>query len=93
MGSIMSIWHWVLLIPQMNVITTYEQLEMPIFAPNEYFWKNFWDGKNEDDKWKVFAEAVRQAMAECGNLTLSDSTQEDKIAYKAIVWGNTFKDD
>ena len=32
---------------------------MPVFAPNEYFWKNHWDGKNEEDKWKVFANAVR----------------------------------
>ena len=39
---------------------------MPVFAPNEYFWNNYWDGKDPDTKWKVFAEAVREAMAEVG---------------------------
>jgi hypothetical protein len=29
---------------------------MPVFEPNEYFWKNHWDGQEE--KWRVFAKAV-----------------------------------
>jgi len=74
----MSIWQWSFLIPFMNVIVMPELLEMPVFKPNDYFWKKYWDGKNEEDKWKVFANAVRGAMAECGGLELSDSVQEDK---------------
>ena len=66
---------------------------MPIFAPNDYFWKHHWDGKDPEDKWKVFAEAVRQAMAECGGYQLSDSVMEDKMAYKELVWGVKLKDD
>ena len=78
----------------MNVLSFCETLEMPIFAPTEYFWNNFWDGKNEEDKWKVYADAVREAMAEVGGFKLSDSTLEDKMAYKDLIWGATaIKDD
>ena len=28
---------------------TYTLYEMPVFEPNDYFWKNHWDGKEE--KW------------------------------------------
>ena len=73
-GCLMGIFHWFILIPCMNVFVWPELLEMPIFAPNAYFWSKYWDGKNEEDKWKVFAEAVREAMAECGGLKLSDSS-------------------
>ena len=92
-GDVMGIWHWSFLIPFMCVFYTAEMLEMPVFEPNEYFWKKYWDGKNEEDKWKVYSEAVRKAMAKCGGFKLSESTQEDKMAYKAVLWGNKFKDD
>ena len=51
---------------------------MPVFTPNEYFWNKYWDGKDESTKWSVYAEAIREAMAECGNYKLSDSTLADK---------------
>lgn len=71
-----------------------EHFEMPVFAPNEYFWKHFWDGKDPDTKWEIFAEAVREAMAQTGGFLLSESQQEDKVVYKEIVWGkNAIKDD
>lgn len=38
--------------------------EMPVFAPNEYFWQNHWDG--EEDKWCAYARVVRQIIAEQG---------------------------
>ena len=66
---------------------------MPVFAPNEYFWKNHWDGKDEKGKWKAFAEAVRQAMAEVGGYKLSNSTMEDKAEYSKIIWGGKDKGD
>lgn len=68
-------------------------MEMPVFAPNEYFWKNHWDGKDESKKWSVFAEAVREAMADCGNKKLSNSTLQDKQEYKELIWGKSKKDD
>ena len=60
-------------------------LEMPDFKPNEYFWQNHWDGKEE--KWVAFARAVRILMAETGGLKLSDCTIEDKMEYKNLVRG------
>ena len=65
---------------------------MPIFAPNEYFWENHWDGKDPKMKWKVFANAVREAMAEVGGYYLSDSSMEDKLEYKNLIWGKGVKD-
>ena len=72
-GDMMGLWHWSFLIPFMNIITLPELLEMPVFAPNDYFWNKYWDGKNEEEKWEVFAKAVRQVMAKTGGFALSDS--------------------
>ena len=44
--------------------TKYVVHEMPVFKPNDYFWKNHWDGK--EDKWKTYARAVRSVMIENG---------------------------
>lgn len=92
-GDLMGIWQWSFLIPFMNIFIYPEQLELPIFAPNDFFWKKYWDGKNEEDKWKVFANAIREVIATYGDLKLSDSTAEDKVAYKNLVWGDAFKED
>ena len=56
---------------------------MPVFEPNEYFWKHHWNGKEE--KWKAYARAIRQLIAQQGGLELSDLTMEDKMEYKKIV--------
>ena len=92
MGSVMNLWHWTFLIPFQGGCYKSENLEMPVFAPNEYFWKNHWDGKDPKMKWKVFADAVREAMAECGGLELVNSNMDDKLDYKSLVWGKGVKD-
>ena len=92
MGSVLNLWHWTFVIPFQAITYKSENLEMPVFAPNEYFWKNHWDGKDPKMKWKVFAEAVRQAMAECGGFELSDSSMDDKLDYKNLIWGKGGKD-
>jgi lysophosphatidylcholine acyltransferase/lyso-PAF acetyltransferase len=66
-------------------ITTITYLEMPDFKPNDFFWKNHWDGKEE--KWVAYARAVRTLMAETGGFKLSDCTIEDKLEYKNILRG------
>ena len=54
--------------------------ELPVFAPNDFFWKHHWrEGKEE--KWEAFARAVRQIMAETGNFKTSDLTMQDKFDY------------
>jgi len=30
--------------------------EMPVFTPNDYFWKTHWDGV--EDKWKLYARTM-----------------------------------
>ena len=74
----MDIWHWSFVCPFLGTWYRFENLEMPVFTPNEYFWNKYWDGKDESTKWSVYAEAIREAMAECGNYKLSDSTLADK---------------
>jgi hypothetical protein len=37
--------------------------EYPVFRPNEYFWKNHWDEKNEQ-KWECYARVIRKIIAE-----------------------------
>lgn len=58
-------------------------VEMPVFAPNEYFWKNHWDGK--EDKADLFGETVRKIMAKTGGLKLSDATVDDKLELKKLL--------
>jgi hypothetical protein len=38
-------------------LTIYTLHEMPVFRPNDFFWKHHWDGKEE--KWQAYARAVR----------------------------------
>ena len=56
--------------------------QLPVFAPNDYFWKHHWrEGKEE--KWEAYARAVRQIMSEASSLKLSDQTMQDKFDYIA----------
>jgi hypothetical protein len=66
-------------------ITLYTLIELPVFTPNEYFWKNHWDGKEE--KWQLFARTVRKIMADVGGYEVSDSTLEHKLEYKNLIRG------
>ena len=65
--------------------TMISYLEMPDFKPNDYFWANHWDGKEE--KWVAYARAVRTLMAETGGFKLSDCSLEDKLEYKNLIRG------
>ena len=60
-------------------------VEMPVFEPNDYFWKHHWtEGKQE--KWEAYADAVRHIIAEeHGDLELVDETMEDKFAFKEYL--------
>lgn len=72
-----------------SMLCIYTLHEMPVFEPNEYFWKNHWDGKEE--KWEAFARAVRQVMIETGGLNSTESTSEDRVKYKFLVRGKPQK--
>ena len=60
-------------------------LELPVFCPNDYFWENHWDGKQ--DKAGLFADTMREIMAEVGGYKLSDATVDDKLDFKKILKG------
>merc|ERR1711893_446305 len=93
-GDLMEIWEWSFLMPFNTILTFPELLELPIFAPNDFFWNKYWDGKNKDDKWKVFARAIQEVMCEFGGFKMSDSQIDiDKEQYKKMVWGDSFKYD
>lgn len=63
---------------------------MPVFAPNDFFWRNHWDGKEE--KWVAFARAVRQIIIEQGGFEDTQCDLNDKIAYKQIIRGKKVVD-
>lgn len=70
----------------MAIFMTLTVDELPVFEPNEYFWKNHWrEGKEE--KWEAFARVVRDIMAEVGGLKVSDLTMQDKFDYIELLKG------
>ncbi len=58
---------------------------MPIFEPNEFFWKNHWDGKEE--KWEAYARVIREIIAKEGGFEIFDSQMEEKLVYKKLYRG------
>ena len=67
-------------------ISDYCLNELPVFQPNEYFWKNYWDGKEE--KWVAYARAVSSLMCQAGGFKMSSNKIEDKLEYKKVVRGS-----
>ena len=62
------------------IAITLKVTELPVFAPNEYFWKHHWQ-EGKEEKWEAFARVVRQIMAEVGDFKISDLTMQDKFDY------------
>jgi len=50
-------------------ISYFTLYEMPVFEPNEYFWKHHWDG--QEQKWIAYARAMQTIIAEAGGFELS----------------------
>lgn len=59
--------------------------EMPVFAPNDFFWANHWDGKEE--KWVAYARALRNIMLEQGGFEDTECDMDDKKRYKELIRG------
>ena len=60
--------------------------QLPVFAPNDYFWKHHWQ-EGKEEKWEAYSRAVRQIMSEASSLKLSDQTMQDKFDYIAAMKG------
>lgn len=54
--------------------------ELPVFEPNDYFFKNH--KKEGEEKWECYARVMREIMAKEGNYSLCDNTIEDKFEFK-----------
>lgn len=61
-----------------------EIIWLPIFKPNDYFFKNH--QKENEEKWQTYTRVVRSIMAETGNYEMVDESIEDKFEYKKIMF-------
>lgn len=58
---------------------------MPDFEPNEYLFRKHADKGNE--RWEIFAWAVRDAMAKTGEFELCTLKLQEKLAYYKYMMG------
>ena len=58
--------------------------ELPVFKPNEYFFKHHLQPGEE--KWHAYMRVVREMMGETLGVPLSDERLEDKFDYKNILY-------
>lgn len=70
--------HLIVLLSQ--ITNSVEVTELPIFEPNEYLYKTH--QKEGEEKWAVFARAVRESIADVLELPLSDATLKEKTECK-----------
>lgn len=74
---------------------TVKVCEMPIFRPNEYFFKTH-QGEGEE-RWETYGRIVREIISEGGDLPIAirpDGTEveyRDKLEYKNLLWPKTKK--
>lgn len=66
-----------------------EIIHMPIFKPNDYFFKNH--QLEGEEKYQTFMRVVRELMGEVGSLELIDESIEDKFEYKKILFPSNGK--
>ena len=59
-------------------------IHMPIFRPNEYFYKHH--KKEGEEDYQAFMRVVRELMAEVGGFELVDESIEDKFEYKKLIF-------
>lgn len=64
-----------------NFTVTYH--ELPPFIPNDYLYKNHADKGSEN--WEIYAESVREILAEVGQVPKSNAPVRDKIKYEEIL--------
>ena len=67
-----------------NTSLSLKIIELPIFKPNEYFFKNH--QKEGEDKAETYARVIREIMSKAGDLEMTDATAEDKYVYKSLVY-------
>lgn len=58
--------------------------ELPVFTPNDYFFKNH--VREGEEKWQAYMRVVRELMAESLKFKLSVNKMEDKLEYKKLLY-------
>jgi len=87
-GILDGIVHHILVL--VSVFSVLEVYEMPIFRPNEYFWKHH--QKEGEEKWQTYARVIRDIISEGGNIPIakhedgSDCDLKEKQEYKELLW-------
>jgi hypothetical protein len=87
-GTLSSSWDimpfWALIIMQMSLFDfKCEVLELPTFTPNEYLYTQH--ANKGDEKWEVYAWAVREIMSAAGDIEKNDAPYRDKLQYESIL--------
>ena len=60
----------------------------PVFKPNEYFFKHYWDENSGEQKWEVYRRIVREEiMAKSFNFKLFELNNYHKNDFKKIMKG------
>ena len=64
--------------------------EMPIFRPNDFFWKNH--QREGEEKWETYSRVIRDIISEGGDIPIAkheDGSEIDireKNEYKNLLW-------
>lgn len=69
-GDGLSVFWWSCMVPLGGGIHFQTMHELPVFEPNEFFWKNHWQ-EGKEEKWMAYARAIQTIMCEVGGLKLS----------------------
>ena len=57
--------------------------ELPVFKPNEYYWKNH--SQEGKQRWQIYAETMRKILSDLDGYKLSDMAMEDKLVYRSML--------
>lgn len=82
-------YHFFVLLCQIS--NNLEVTELPIFEPNDFLFTNH--GTKGQEKWKVYADAVRDVMSEVSGLPTHEASLKQKNECKKMLYGSGFKED
>lgn len=66
-----------------NSNITLTATELPVFVPNEYFYKHH--QKEGEEQWETYMRVFRQIISDGLNRPLSESSVEDKYEYRKFL--------
>ena len=81
-GANAFIWLYMIL---KTVYWTADLVQMPVFAPNEYFWQHH--VREGEERWEAYARVVREIIREQGGFELYETSMEEKFEYKRLFKG------